>query len=119
MSSKPRTDDPVDIARVDNAIRRAESLAVADPNSASADEVAAELGEYLAGLIPQAEYRLMRMPTRTPAQQRARDVLEDSIRHARSVRDDEEHGRFSNTTARLYLLSGAARLMKHGMVSPW
>lgn len=108
VSSKPRADDPADIARVDNAIRRAEFLAVADPNSVPADEVSAELGEYPAGLIPQAEYRLTQMPTHTPAQQRARDILEDSTRHARAVRDDEEHGRSSHTTAAVSALEGGA-----------
>ncbi|MEU1120694.1 MULTISPECIES: hypothetical protein [unclassified Streptomyces] len=118
MTTPPRS-EPVDLAIVDNAMRRAESLAAADPTNPLADEVAAELAEHLVGLIPQAEYRLTRMPSRTPAQQRAHDVLEDAICHARSVRHDEEAGRFSNPSARLYLLAGACRLMKTGMVPTW
>lgn len=119
MTHNPHSADPVDLALVDNAIHRAESLAAAGPCSRLADEVAAELVGHLAALIAQAEYRLARIPQRTPAQRRARDVLDDSIRHSRSVHADQEADRFSNPVARLYLLAGACRLMKSGMVPPW
>lgn len=119
-SQHPSQADPVNLAIVDNAVHRAEGLAAADPTNPLADGVAAELAEHLLALIPQAEYRLTRMPERTPAQRRARDVLADSIRHAHSVHHDEDHDRFSNPAARLYLLSGACQLMKHAMVpSAW
>ncbi|MEV0524000.1 hypothetical protein AB0I66_11310 [Streptomyces sp. NPDC050439] len=114
-----QTSDPVDLALVDNAVHRAEGLAVADPSSRLADAVAAELATYLAALITPAEYHLGRMPGRSPAEQRARDVLADSIGHARSVHHDQQTGAFTNPTARLYLLAGACRLLKNAMVPSW
>ncbi|MEU1121544.1 MULTISPECIES: hypothetical protein [unclassified Streptomyces] len=86
--------DPIDLALVDNAVHRAEGLAVADPIGGVADEVAAELSG-------------------------SRDVLADSIRHARSVYEDQAADAFTNPTARLYLLAGACRLLKNAMVPPW
>ncbi|MFI6093468.1 hypothetical protein [Streptomyces sp. NPDC051218] len=114
-----RSSDPVDLALVDNAVHRAEGLAVADPASRLADAVAAELTIHLAALIPPAEYHLGRMPGRSPAEQRARDVLADSIGHARSVHHDQQTGAFTNPSARLYLLAGACRLLKNAMVPSW
>ncbi|MGW6022489.1 hypothetical protein [Streptomyces sp. NPDC055099] len=113
------TSHPVDLALVDNAVHRAEGLAVADPSSRLADAVAVELAIYLAALITPAEYHLDRMPSRSPAEQRARDVLADSISHARSVHHDQQTGAFTNPTARLYLLAGACRLLKNAMVPSW
>lgn len=113
------TSDPVDLSLVDNAVQRAEGLAVADPSSRLADAVADELTIYLAALIAPAEYHLGRMPRRSPAEQRARDVLADSIGHARSVHHDQQTGAFTNPTARLYLLAGACRLLKNAMVPSW
>ncbi|MEV2256448.1 hypothetical protein AB0I94_38885 [Streptomyces sp. NPDC050147] len=114
-----QTSDPVDLALVDDAVHRAEGLAVADPSSRLADAVAAELTTYLAALITPAECHLDRMPHRSPAQRRARDVLADSIGHARSVHHDQQTGAFTNPTARLYLLAGACRLLKNAMVPSW
>lgn len=120
-SSHPQneTGDPVDLARVDNAIHRAEGLAVADPNSRLADDVADELTAYLALLITPAERRLTVTGGDSPAAARSRDVLADSIRHARAVHDDQITGAFTNRTASLYLLAGACRLLKNAMVPPW
>ncbi|MEU1330013.1 hypothetical protein [Streptomyces sp. NPDC005865] len=111
--------DPIDLALVDNAVHRAEGLAVADPIGGLADEVAAELSGYLAPLITHAEMHLVAKSGVTPAAQRSRDVLADSIRHARSVYEDQAADAFTNPTARLYLLAGACRLLKNAMVPPW
>ncbi|MGW7276666.1 hypothetical protein ACWGH5_40005 [Streptomyces sp. NPDC054864] len=114
-----QTGDPVDLARVDNACHRAEGLAVADPNSRLADEVADELTGYLVLLITPAERRLTVTGGDSPAAARSREVLADSIRHARAVHRDQLTGAFTNRTASLYLLSGACRLLKNAMVPPW
>ncbi|MEU6004217.1 hypothetical protein [Streptomyces sp. NPDC047197] len=115
----PQQSEPVDLAKVDNAIHRAEGLAVAAPNSRLAHAVADELTAYLAALITPAERRLTFVGGDGPAAQRSRDVLADSIRHARSVHHDQLTGAYTNSTASLYLLAGACRLLKNAMVSPW
>ncbi|MER5257283.1 hypothetical protein [Streptomyces sp. NPDC002855] len=111
--------DPVDLALVDNTVHRAEVLAVADPTGSLAEAVAAELADHLTALITPAEYHLARMPGRSPGERRARDVLDHSIRHARSVHHGQRTETFTNPTARLYLLAGACRLLKNAMVPPW
>ncbi|MEU1150601.1 hypothetical protein ACFYO9_36610, partial [Streptomyces sp. NPDC005863] len=58
--------DPLDLALVDNAVHRAEGLAVADPIGGLADEVAAELSGYLAPLITHAEMHLVAKSGVTP-----------------------------------------------------
>ncbi|MEU1150971.1 hypothetical protein ACFYO9_38635, partial [Streptomyces sp. NPDC005863] len=58
--------DPIDLALVDNAVHRAEGLAVADPIGGVADEVAAELSGYLAPLITHAEMHLVAKSGVTP-----------------------------------------------------
>ncbi|MEU3736052.1 hypothetical protein AB0E78_03085 [Streptomyces sp. NPDC032198] len=115
----PEVGDPLDLALVDNAIHRAEGLAVADPTSRLAHEVADELTAYLALLITPAERRLTVTGGGSPAAQRARAVLSDSIQHARAVHHDQLTGAFTNPTASLYLLAGACRLLKNAMVPPW
>lgn len=110
---------PVDLAAVDNAVRRAESLAVAEPDSFLAEEVAAELSSYLPPLLAQAEIRLVAMGGSSSAAQRSRDVLGGSIRHGQAVYEDQQAAVFSNPTARLYLLAGACRLLKNAVVAPW
>ncbi|MEV8313394.1 hypothetical protein AB0Q95_04395 [Streptomyces sp. NPDC059900] len=114
-----QTAEPPDMAKVDHAIHRAEGLAVADPNSRPAHEVAEELTVYLALLVTPAEKRLSAISVTSPAAQRARDVLTDSIRHARAVHHDQITGAFTNPTASLYLLAGACRLLKNAVVPPW
>ncbi|MEU1145715.1 hypothetical protein ACFYO9_22115 [Streptomyces sp. NPDC005863] len=118
-SSARRDGEPVDLARLDNAVHRAEGLAVADPAGPLADEVAAELSSYLPPLLTQAESRLVAMGGSTPAAQRARDVLADSIRHGQAVHEDQRAAVFTNPVARLYLLTGACRLLKNAVVPRW
>ncbi|MEU8957451.1 hypothetical protein AB0C93_24460 [Streptomyces sp. NPDC048518] len=56
----------MNLARIDNAVHRAEGLAVADPAGPLAEEVAAELTSYLPPLLTQAESRLVAMGGSTP-----------------------------------------------------
>ncbi|MGQ4389891.1 hypothetical protein [Streptomyces sp. SAS_270] len=111
--------DPVDMAMVDSAIHRAETLAIADPASGLAHQITGELTDYLGQLIAPAEQRLANMTARKPADQRARDVLGDTIRHARSVHHDAETDQLVNPTARLHLLAGACRLLKQACEPRW
>jgi hypothetical protein len=111
----PTSTEPLDVAQVISAIHRAEQLAVRDPANIGAESAAAELADYLPRLIDPAERRLTRMDGRTPADLRARDVLADTIRHARSVLNDETLGRLTNPTARLHLLAGACRDSQAGL----
>ncbi|GAA3777911.1 hypothetical protein [Streptomyces chiangmaiensis] len=55
----------------------------------------------------------------TPAALRARDLLADTLRHARSVHLAEEGGELTNPTARLHLLARACRLLHHNLESSW
>jgi hypothetical protein len=111
--------DPVDMAMVDNAIHRSETFAIADPSSSLAHQVAEELTGYLGQLIAPAEQRLANITGSSPADQRARDVLGDTIRHARSVHHDAETNQLLNPTARLHLLAGACRLLKQACETRW
>ncbi|MEU6493449.1 hypothetical protein [Streptomyces sp. NPDC046984] len=113
------TCEPVDIAKVIGAAHRAEQLATTDPTSSPARAVAAELNGYLPALLAAAEHRLSRMRSGTPAAARARDVLADTARHARSVHLAEEGGELTNPTARLHLLAGACRLLHHNLETSW
>ncbi|MGW5736693.1 MULTISPECIES: hypothetical protein [Streptomyces] len=113
------TSEPLDLVKVDNAVHRAEGLAVAEPNSHLAHHVADELTAYLAALITPAERRLTFAGGDSPAAQRSRDVLADSIRHARSVHHDQLTGAHTNSTASLCLLAGACRFLKNAMVPRW
>lgn len=116
---RPAQTGPADLAEVDNAIRRAEVLAVVDPTSLLADEVAAELCGHLTRLLDPAEARLARSSGSSLAAQRARDVLAGSIRHAQAVYEDQQAAAFTNPAARLYLLAGACRVLKNATTLSW
>ncbi|MEU6656274.1 hypothetical protein ABZ904_44840 [Streptomyces sp. NPDC046900] len=111
--------EPVDVAKVISAAHRAEQLATKDPASSPAQTVAAELNGYLPSLLAVAEHRLGRMRSSTPAALRERDVLANTVRHARSVHLAEECGELTNPTARLHLLAGACRLLHHNLETSW
>ncbi|MFE9127351.1 hypothetical protein ACFYOF_18360 [Streptomyces sp. NPDC007148] len=113
------TCEPVDIAKVIGAAHRAEQLATTDPTSSPARAVGAELNGYLPPLLAAAEHRLSRMRSGTPAASRAREVLADTVRHAKSVHLAEEDGELTNPTARLHLLAGACRLLHHNLETSW
>jgi hypothetical protein len=59
------------------------------------------------------------MRSSTPAALRERDVLANTVRHARSVHLAEEGGELTNPTARLHLLAGACRLLHHNLETSW
>ncbi|MBW8707399.1 hypothetical protein MBT84_47970 [Streptomyces sp. MBT84] len=59
------------------------------------------------------------MRSGTPAASRAREVLADTVRHAKSVHLAEESGELTNPTARLHLLAGACRLLHHNLETSW